>query len=53
MSTITHLSANDQAYVFLYRFKDVEQKAIYALQKEFYTFSKGKRYILSLYYKLC
>lgn len=42
MAEITHLSANDQAYVFLWRYRDVNQKAVYALQKEFYTFTKGK-----------
>ena len=42
MATITHLTPNGQAYVFIWRFKDIEQKQVYALQKDFYTFSKGK-----------
>lgn len=41
MSTITHLTPNEQAYVFLWRYREIEQKSVYALQKDFYTFSKG------------
>lgn len=41
MATITHLTPNEQAYVFLWRYKDMDQKAVYALQKEFYTYTKG------------